>query len=245
MNSVYNLLLYIHVVIGFGSLVLFWLPVMARKGSPWHKQAGRWYANAMYVVSLSALIIAIMVLMDPMGVKFPDNQFTMENAFQVATSQREQSLFLLAISVLVFASVRHGLLSLKAKFNHQLMRAKSHLLLNITLLVVGLSLGVLAFVDGSILFWIFAALCTFASIGNLRYCMTVSPGKGEWLITHLSSMFGAGIGSYTAFFVFGGNRYLGGFLEGYWRLVPWVAPFIIGTILTAIMTRKYRAQFAT
>ena len=40
MAQAHNILLYIHILIGFASLVLFWIPIAAKKGSPLHIRGG-------------------------------------------------------------------------------------------------------------------------------------------------------------------------------------------------------------
>ena len=83
MPNFYNSLLFVHVLIGAASLVLFWVPVATRKGSLWHRRAGRWYANAMYAVSISAFVMSTMMLIDPVGSREPGNDFTMGSQHQV------------------------------------------------------------------------------------------------------------------------------------------------------------------
>ena len=38
----------------------------------------------------------------------------------------------------------------------------------------------------------------------------------------------SGIAAYTAFFAFGGRVFFESLLTGYWAVLPWVAPTIIG-----------------
>jgi hypothetical protein len=107
---------------------------------------------------------------------------------------------------------------------------------------MGFVLIYLGFVVNQILFFVFAGICIAASLGNLRYCLKRDVQHSEWMIAHMGAMIGAGIGSYTAFFVFGGNRYFAELLTGNWLLIPWVAPALIGTGFTVYLTRKYRKR---
>lgn len=243
MSFAHSLLTYIHVAVGFTSLILFWIPIASRKGSALHNKVGRWYANVMYVVAVTAMLMSVLVLYDPVAAKHPQLQISAEELASLLYRERQIALFLLAIAFLVFANVRHGLLTLKSKTNHQIMRAPSHLLLNAILGVLGVSLIFVATGSFKILFYVFAGLCITASLGNLRYCLKTEVPRMEWLVAHLSSMIGAGIGSYTAFFVFGGNTYLREILSGQWMLVPWIAPGIIGGICIGYQSRKYRQKY--
>jgi len=243
MHSIYNLLITIHVSVGFVSLILFWVPIASQKGSSLHIRSGNWYVNAMYVVAFTALILGLMLFIDPIATKFPNHQYNEEELFSFISRQRQISLFLLAISILVLSNIRHGLLTLKAKSNHSLMRAPSHLALNTLLVATGITLLFTAAGSLSILFYIFAALTISIGVGNLRYCLKSEVPPMEWMISHLGSMIGAGIGSYTAFFVFGGSRFFAEFLSGQWMLVPWVLPGVAGGLAITLMSRKYSLKY--
>lgn len=244
MSSTYQFLLVLHVVVGFASLVLFWIPVLAKKGSAWHVRSGHWYAKAMYGVGVSAFILALMLMIDPISFKYADRVFNAEDAAAVIAGQRDVGLFLMAISVLVMVGVRHGLQAVRAKGNHALMRRVDNLMINIVLLAVGVWLGFTATGNSpmNVLFYIFAGLCTFTAVSNLRYCFKPNVTRGEQIIAHLSSIIGAGIGSHTAFFVFGASRLFAELLTGYLALVPWVLPGVVGTLLIVLQARKYRPR---
>ncbi len=243
MTQIHNLLLYIHIFIGFASLVLFWIPIVAKKGGTLHVRAGRWYANAMYAVSITAFVMSIMVLIHPMGVRFSSNDFEMGEAFRIARQERMTATFLLAISILVFSNVRHGLLTLRAKRDHSLMRSPIHLGLNGLLTLMGVVLIFVGMSSDFLLFYIFAGICLVSGITQLRYSLKRNVKRMEWVIAHLGAMCGAGIGSYTAFFVFGGNQYLADLLTGNLIVIPWITPAIIGTAIITLHSRKYRKQF--
>lgn len=242
----YKTLLFSHIVLGFASLILFWIPIFAKKGSAWHIRTGHWYAKVMYGVGITALVISVMTMVDPLSLKFPDQEFSAVKAAEITTQAKAVALFLLAISILTISNLRHGLLSLKAKKNHALMRRSDNLLLNGALLAIGLILAYSA-VGGSpmaVLFYIFAGLCIITAGTNLRFCLKPKVTRGEQIIAHIGGLVGAGIGSHTAFFVFGASRYLSEFLSGYAGMIPWVLPGIIGTIIIRQQSRKYRPRKA-
>jgi len=185
-------------------------------------------------------------MIEPLSLKFPDNDFSADKAAKVIAEVKAVALFLLAISVLTITNLRHGLQSLKAKKNHALMRRADSLLLNGLLLAIGLFLGYSA-VGGSpmaVLFYIFAGLCIVTAGTNLRFCLKRKVTRGEQIIAHIGGLVGAGIGSHTAFFVFGASRYLSEFLSGYAGMIPWVLPGIIGTIIIRQQSKKYRPRKA-
>jgi len=187
-----------------------------------------------------------MLMIDPISFKFPDNDFNLELTLKVAAELRDGGLFLLAISILVLVGVRHGLQSVRAKGNQSLMRRTDSLIINIALLVIGVWLGFAA-VGGppmSVLYYIFAALCSVTAINNLRFCLKHKVTRGEQIVAHISGIIGAGIGSHTAFFVFGANRILAELLTGYAAIIPWVLPGVVGTLLIVQQSKKYRPRKA-
>ena len=80
MNLLYQGLVLVHVVIGFASLVVFWLPLMVKKGGRWDKQAGMAFAIMMYVVSITAFVVSVMLLIDPIAVRSPGNALSPSEA---------------------------------------------------------------------------------------------------------------------------------------------------------------------
>ena len=64
------------------------------------------------------------------------------------------------------------------------------------------------------------------------------PTKVDWLREHYAGMIVSGIAAYTAFFAFGGRRFLDGLLTDYWQVLPWVLPTVMGIVAIRIMDRK-------
>lgn len=242
MPLTYKFFLYFHILVGFLSLVFFWIPVIAKKGGAWHRRSGHWYVYVMNGVGISALILSSMLIIDPIGFKYAATELSAEQIVSVTAKQRDIGLFLMAIAILTLVGVRHGLQTIQAKGNHAIMRDSKNLGSNILLLLIGLALGWNATGGSgmSVLFYIFAGLCTYVAISNLLYCFKAKVTRGEQIIAHLSSIIGAGIGSHTAFFVFGANRMLADLLSGYLMMIPWVLPGVVGTLLITLQARKYK-----
>jgi len=222
MSLTYQVLLIAHVALGFLSLILFWIPMIAKKGSALHVRTGHWYAKVMYAVGFSALILSLMLMSDPIGFKFPERSFNVEQTISLSAELRDTGLFLFAISILVLVGIRHGLQSVRAKNNQALMRRADSLAINILLLGSGVWLAISA-VGGSpqaVLFYIFAGLCSVTAVNNLRFCMKRKVTRGEQIIAHIGGIIGAGIASHTAFFVFGASRFFAEYLTGYATIVP-------------------------
>ena len=244
MTEVYKLLLAAHVAVGFVSLVTFWIPVVARKGSKLHVRSGHWYAKAMYGVGFTAVVLSFLLFAFPVETRLSRETLTPEQQAQALGQVKDIALFLFAIAMLTIVNVRTGLLTLKVKRDHSQLRAPSNLALNLLLFVAGAILLVRA-QGGSpfyVLFYIFAALCISNAIGNYRYIFKQAVTRTDRIVAHLSNMIGAGIGAHTAFLLFGASRVLKEYLVGYWALVPWIVPGVIGGFIIFWQTRKVRRQ---
>lgn len=239
MSQLFNPLLFIHIAAGMASLVLFWIPVAVKKGSPWHIRSGHWYARCMYLVAFSALALSALVMNDPIGIKHAGENLTFDQAFDIATQRRGGALFLFAIGMLVVANIRHGLLTLGEKTGREKTRSVGHTSLNVALALLAVLLAYVSYAQSAVLYLVFAVLCGLTAYTNLRYAWRQSVTRGDRIQSHLASMIGAGIASHTAFMVFGANRALGEFLTGYWSLVPWVAPGIVGAFIINVLSKRY------
>ena len=245
MTSLHSLLVNTHILFGAASLVLFWIPVIAKKGSPTHVRAGRYYSIAMYVVSVSAFVASVLVLADPIGIRRPGLEIDGDEAAELAEGFRAGSLFLLMLSVLVFSSIRHGLAALRERHEPGILRTPWHRGMIVTLGVLGLGVGAIGISRGLVLLMIFGGISIAASIGMFRESLPERLTASERTIAHLGGLIGSGIGTYTAFFAFGGARFLADLLPGQWQALSWVIAPVIGTIAISRLTRRYRRSATT
>jgi uncharacterized membrane protein len=243
LSSVHQFLFYLHVACGSVGLVVFWLPMLSKKGNGFHKQYGKIFAYGMFAVSISGILMSMMLLIDPIGVRVPDRNLPMGEAFSLAGQNRELGTFLLMLSLLVFTNIKHSLLVLSAKDDRSVLRKTSHMLSIAVLFVAGLIVGYFAITDGNILFMVFAILSVVSSIGLTRYIFKPTLKKREWLIEHLGNIIGSGIGAYTAFFAFGGRRFFEDIFTGQMELIPWILPGIIGGIASYYLSKKYQLKY--
>lgn len=243
LSSIHQLLFYLHVSCGSVGLIVFWLPMLSKKGSRFHKSFGKVFTYGMFAVSISGIIMSLMVLIDPIGIRFPDGNFDMERIVSIKEQNRNTAIFLLMLSMLVFTNVKHSIFVLKAKGDRLLIRNYTHLISISLLFITGVSVGYFALISGSILFIIFSALSVVSSISLFWYVFKTNFKKREWLIEHLTNIIGSGIGTYTAFFAFGGRRFLGEIFTGQLQLIPWILPSIIGGVASVYLAKKYRQQY--
>jgi hypothetical protein len=146
--------------------------------------------------------------------------------------------FLLYLSLITFTSVRHGVLVIKNKSKHKDMRAWTHLLTTALLFTGGLGLLILGVVYANTLHMVFVVLGIVLALRMAKFFLAKTVSANAWLLEHLGTFMGSGIGAYTAFIAFGGHKI---FSElGDLQLIFWVAPGVIGGIGISLMSRKYR-----
>ena len=236
-------LLYLHIIAGAIALFVFWVPVVAKKGSSVHTRFGSYFTSLMYTISLSGLVMSLMVLTDPLAVRLPQQEMTAEQLARYLQINRDSAIFLLMLSLLVLTNVRQSLLVLKAKADRAMLKKPAELALVLLLGFAGVLVGYLGLTTSNVLFQIFAGVSIFNCAGTLHYIFKKSLIQREWLLAHLGNIIGAGIGAYTAFFAFGGRRFLAEILPGAWQILPWVLPAIIGVTATYFLNKKYRKQY--
>ena len=236
MHAIHQLLVYLHIAAGIVALFLFWIPLLARKGSTSHKSAGRWFARTMYVTGLSGVVLSSMDLLFP-------TQFHTSFSLEAV---RERAIFLLSLSLLVLASTRHGWLTINHHDNRQPLKQPLQMLLVAALMVAGAILLAQGLSQANVIYTVFGLLEITLSAGMWHYAFKLKTQPREWWTEHLGGMIASGIGAYTAFFVVGAANMLGPlFSQQPWiAVLVWVGPGVIGGVAIAMLTRHYRRRFA-
>jgi len=183
-----------------------------------------------------------MVLIDPIGIRRPGQVLDPEQALEFADRTRMFSLFLLMLSVLVFASVQHGVAALRERTQPGTLLRPLRLNMLGLLALLGIMVGVIGVQNRQLLLIIFGGISLAVAVGMLRDTLKKDRKPRDLLIAHLSGLIGSGIGAYTAFFAFGGSRLLGEILSGQWHVVPWVLPSIVGTVAINRLKRRYERR---
>ncbi|MFT4938555.1 MAG: hypothetical protein ACI88A_001583 [Paraglaciecola sp.] len=241
MNTLHSFTFVIHILFGSMALLLFWVPVMSKKGSLDHQEFGRYYAKVMHVVAASGAVMALLVVYAPLTIK---HQFigNTTDTQALALKLRIFWSFLLYLSVLTFANIRHGILVVKNKAQHSRMRNPLHLLTIMLLFTGGLSIFTLGAIYGNFLHIVFGLFGTILAVQMARFCLARNVQKNAWLVAHIGSFIGSGIGAYTAFIAFGGRHLLADL--GNVQMLFWIAPGLVGGIVISSMSRKYQHGLA-
>ncbi|MBV2130060.1 hypothetical protein [Arsukibacterium indicum] len=246
MLAIHTTLLYMHIFLGAIALMVFWLPIFARKGGKLHIVAGKVFYTVMLVVSGSGIIMSLIGLSDPVGIYINSKQLSSAQIDSIMLWRIPFTYFLLLLSLLTWVTVRHAIGVLRAKANRAMLRSWQYQAPVLLMFPAAVFVGWQGIDTGMPLLIIFAvvSLITATTICLYVYRATVAPRA--WIIEHFGSMVGAGIAVYTAFFAAGGRRVLSQWLPGEWQLVSWLAAPVIGvTVLIAMKgyyQRKYKVQ---
>jgi uncharacterized membrane protein len=236
--TLHDLLLVPHIAAGALGLAVFWAPVLARKGGSVHRRAGAVFVACMGLVTTTAIAASALVLFDPLAIRSPGG-VAPDMAASVARNARLGALFLLLLSLLVLAALRHGMLALRARRSGDRVDDPVQRLLQGALLgtcAVALWAG-LAY--GVVLLALFAVIGTVTGVRQLRDTRPGADGT-TLLVAHFRGLLVAGIGAHTAFLVFGGRALFEDLLPQSVQLGLWVAPSVIGALAIHRYERRYR-----
>ncbi|MGB0166656.1 MAG: hypothetical protein ACPF8V_07355 [Luteibaculum sp.] len=221
MESVNQILLWVHVSFGFASLGLFWMPVIFKKGASVHKKTGKYYVSCMWVVVVSAAVLSF---------------------FNLLTREYIMAAFLGFIAVITANPLWYGIAILKQKRNYSTSFKRTHVLLQVSIICLSLALigyGIILKGQGAaILMFIFGALGLTEIPGLIKNRKTFSE-KADWLKQHIVGMCSSGIAAYTAFLVFGARSFLQNYFDGAWSVLPWVLPTIVGSLGIRMAVKRF------
>ncbi len=145
---------WLHIVAGFLALLIFWIPIVTKKGGKTHNRIGWIYVYAMTIVSISALYMGIFrIFLDP-------------------TSDQDRisfSWFLIFISILSGASAWYGIRVLRFKRRQEKHRNVWDLMFPILLLLSGAGISIYGFTIAFPLLQYFPLLGIFLGVTHLLY----------------------------------------------------------------------------
>jgi hypothetical protein len=230
----YQLALVLHIGGGACALLLFWAPMLSRKGGKQHRNSGRWYTTAMTAVAASALILCATLLIDPVASKalsFTDPAARAAFVWEASLS----ATFLGQLAVMLYCNLHFGRWVLKVRAGREQLRTPRHLLPLAALLLISVYSGVMGVLHGRVLLPGFAAVGLFTVISNWRYVHAQEVPARAWQAAHIRNIIPSGIAAYTAFFVVGAASWIG---DSSWRLLPWIAPGVIGSVFITYYSRQ-------
>jgi hypothetical protein len=243
MRTVHDAVLWFHVACGCIGLVVFWVPALTPKGGPTHRKAGWVYVSAMLGVVVSAVVLAILLYVDPLTAHDLGDRQPATVAAGVVRARAIAVLFG-ALALLTFTNGWHGLRILRAKRDPLQMRTPFNIGLHASNILIGFPLLVLGVRDGLPLLIVFGILCLVTGATDLRNLWRPSSDPRHWLYAHLNSMIGSGVAAHTAFLALGAVWFIPKLyaFSPFLYLIPWLAPSLTGFVGITLLQRHYRKK---
>ena len=211
----------IHIFAGFVCLILFWLPVMLKKGSTWHKRFGIAFSISIIFVITSAVWFSVAHLLI--------KEYAVGLGFSF-------------LSLLTTKVLTEGFTA--ARFKNKPSGAK--MFINIIDICIAL-LSIAMLVTGSVFSSGF--LFMLGAIGLLLFIQWSVKNKtkiknADWKQLHYRGMIFSGVAAYTAFLIIGFNSFFGStsFEMGGFSIMRWVLPSIFGIIGVKYLNKIYKSK---
>jgi hypothetical protein len=218
MDAVKTIMRTSHIWAGFALLVLFWLPLIFRKGSRGHVWVGRIYTWLMFGVLFSAAVLCI---------------------HRVVTGNWAQGFALGFLTLISFNSLWYGYaIAIKKRLTNSIANARNAMftiisIYSVALIYVGVHYN-------QVLFIIFGLLGTlpFIPLALAIARRTVQP-EFNWLREHYTNMLISGGAAYTAFFAFGSRIFFTFPDNTLLAVLPWVLPTFFALMGVTWFNRRY------
>jgi len=195
--------------------------MFVKKGNNIHRKVGKAYVYAMWVVVGSAVILSI------------------ENFIQ---GHVEMAAFLGFLAVITAQPIWYGIAILKYKKSLPDSLKKKHLLFNWFIVICGallLGYGIYLKGEGQAVLMVIFGILGLSTGKDVYQAYKNTSNESNWMKEHIAGMLTSAIAAYTAFFVFGSFNYIGNYFPGYWAVIPWTAPGVVGGFLMSYYLRNY------
>ncbi|MGF1455441.1 MAG: hypothetical protein ACFB6R_08705 [Alphaproteobacteria bacterium] len=221
-----------HIVAGAFGLLVFWLPVLSRKGGRLHRRWGRYFTYSMLITGTLAAGMGLTTLVEPMAthphVDDPDiaNPATIRGLF---------GWMMVYLAILTVSLAWHAIETIR----HKKTRARTATPFAVGLQFVVMGLAANCAVQGLLLGQ--PIMVGISAVGlasgplNLYYMWRAAPPAHSYLMEHVRTGIGAGVSVYTAFLAFGAVRLMPS--EAF-NPVMWAVPTVLGISLILYHFRK-------
>jgi hypothetical protein len=217
-----------HVISGATGLVIFWVPVIARKGAHHHRKWGRLFAYSMIATGISAIAMGLCTLVAPLP--------THPELTDVPLIRGLFGWMMLYLAILTIGLAWHGLMAVRNKSDHRANRHWSGVSLQVLTIIAAVNCAVQGFIIEEYLM-VGVATAGLASAGiYLHFMFRDQPPRMEFLMQHFQASLGAGISVYTAFLAFGAVRL---FPHHAFNPAMWAVPTIVGAGLMIFWRLKH------
>jgi hypothetical protein len=231
MVTLFHLFVGVHIIGGASGLVIFWVPVLARKGSANHKRWGLYFARAMILTGTAAIGMGLCSLIEPLA--------THPKLTDVALIRGLFGWMMLYLAILTIGLAWHGLTTIRSKTRHAENRSALNVGLQIATIIAALNCAVQGWLIGQTLMLGVAAIGLASAAVYLYFIFSPAPPRGEFVMQHMQALLGAGISVYTAFLAFGAVRLMP---SQAFNTTLWALPSIIGIGIMVYYRAKHVMQ---
>jgi len=230
-NGVMALLLRIvfgvHIVAGAVALLVFWIPLVTRKGGRTHRAFGWVYVAAAATVAVTGIGSAVRLVVERSG-GGPHR------------GRPWAGIFLVYVGLFAAESALLGVRALGPRARLTRLGRAIDLIPPLLLVVGGVLLAAFGIAEGRLLLVLFAALGAAQGVGHLSAWRTPSPSRERRLLSHIGAMGTSCITTLTAFVVVNAPRL------GLRRFDPsvWFVPIVLLGLGLTILRRRYAKRLA-
>lgn len=243
MFELFQSLRWTHIAFGSIALILFWIPVAARKGGRLHVKIGWTYAVCMSVVVLTAFVLSGLAFAFPLRVRHLAQALSAEETAQFIRKSRDAAFFLAYLAGVTFAAGWQGIGVLRTRRDPRLLRNPFTFGLNFAVVLAAAGSLALGILGRSSVFVGMSTVGFAVGGGNLAYLARKPQTKMHWWYEHLNSMITTAIAGYTAFIVFGGARLFPALARMQIYVVFWLLPTAIGVPAIIFTVAYYKRKF--
>lgn len=223
-QTIHDILLWIHIPVGFFALVLFWIPIGVKKGSKLHRKIGWYYYICMWIVLFTSGVMSLC---------------------NVFLDRQTMALFLGFLTVLT---------SFPLWYSYEILNQKKvwtdrYWMIRRLFLVGNISFGLFMLILGGFVYQFqgmgmvifFFGLIGASAVPQIFMSKEKAMKEETRMKMHIQGTIISGIAAYTAFLAFGGSRILMQAMElnQNWMVLPWILPTILGLGYSKYMKRKY------
>lgn len=228
-----------HIITGATGLVIFWVPVIARKGAHHHRKWGRFFAYSMIATGISAIGMGLCTLVAPLP--------THPELTDVPLIRGLFGWMMLYLAILTIGLAWHGLMTVRNKSDHRANRRWPGVSLQVLTIIAAVNCAVQGIlIEQYLMVGVATAGLASAAI-YLHFMFSNQPPRMEFLMQHFQASLGAGISVYTAFLAFGAVRL---FPHHAFNPAMWAVPTVVGVGLmiywrlkhTTVGARRERAS---
>ncbi|MEO7036972.1 MAG: hypothetical protein ABI548_23685 [Polyangiaceae bacterium] len=223
MALIFRIVLGIHIIAGAAALLVFWIPLVTRKGGRTHRRAGWAYVTAAGIVALTGVASAGRIIVyDPHP-----------HAWRAG-------IFLVYVGLFAAESALLGARALRPQTRADSVQNAVDLVPSLLLVAGGVALAAFGVSQARLLFVLFAALGVGQGVMHLRSWLTHRKTREGRLLAHMSAMGTSCITTLTAFIVVNAPRL------GMRTFDPrlWAVPIVVLSLGLSIVRRHHAKRFA-